>query len=103
MAVRLGQFLIRSAETNEVKLKIPRGLYGFDVNKTKHGQNIRVLASRMIFTSENRIRIIGKYGLDTILQLNFEDPIDNPVTIKSVCQMDHFDSEIPDERHAILD
>jgi hypothetical protein len=57
----------------------------------------------MIFESENRIRVINKYGLDTIMQLNFSTPDTNPVTIKSVCQMDHFDYKIPDEKHAILD
>jgi hypothetical protein len=38
----------------------------------------------MIFEREDTIRVINKYGLDTILTLNIKDK-ENPVTITSAC------------------
>ena len=54
------------------------------------------------------VRIINKHGLDTIIELNVDEngnciDQDNPVIIKSVCKIDHFDPHVIDEKHAILD
>ena len=62
----------------------------------------------MVFICENMVRIINKHGLDTIIELNVDDngvckDPDNPVIIKSVCKIDHFNPQILDEKHAILD
>jgi len=100
VAVIHNQFVIKSSATNEIVIKIPRGLYGFKTME-KPARSIRVLASRIMFESENTLRIINKHGLDTILQLNYTTP-DNPVTIKSVVKIDHFD-ELGCEDHAMLD
>ena len=57
----------------------------------------------MIFEDENLIRLINKYGLDTVIQLNFDTPEENPITIKSICKIDHFDDDVNEEKHAIMD
>jgi hypothetical protein len=38
----------------------------------------------MLFEKENTIRVINKYGLDTVLTLNYTDKED-PVKITSAC------------------
>lgn len=65
------QFCIKSCATNKVVLKIPRDLYGFKSQTSVEKDTIRALASRIHFISEDKIRVINKFGLDTILQLNF--------------------------------
>jgi len=62
----------------------------------------------MVFECENTVRIINKHGLDTVIQLNVDDfgfckDTANPVIIKSVCKIDHFNPLVTDEKHAILD
>ena len=54
----------------------------------------------MIFEREDTIRVINKYGLDTILTLNIKDK-ENPVTITSACQIDHFDNNTGDKHYMI--
>ena len=65
-------------------------------------------ASRMVFEQENQIRIINSFGLDSVLQLNIDtngeimcDKL--PLMIRSVCKIDHFNTELQDDKHAILD
>jgi hypothetical protein len=53
-------------------LYIPRGLYGFQQSE-RASTSIRVMASRMLFEKENQIRVIDKHGLDTVIQLNYEE------------------------------
>jgi hypothetical protein len=93
--------VIKSSATNDIIIRIPRGLYGFKTSINKPARSIRVLASRMRFESENTLRIINKHGLDTVLQLHYDKPED-PVEIISVVKIDHFD-EFCEEDHAMLD
>ena len=81
-------------------------MYGFKLGAGK--KDLRVLASRMSFVGENKIRIINKHGLDTIIELNIDsdgvclDDV-NPIKIKSICGVDHFNPNILKEKHALLD
>jgi len=55
----------------------------------------------MLFEREDTIRIINKYGLDTVLTLDYLNK-DDPVKITSACQIDHFDNSTGDA-HYIID
>ena len=104
VAVIRNQFCIRSCATNEIVLFIPKGLYGFKTSDVAE-QGIRMLASRMYFEEENRIRILNPGGLDTIMELNFETKNkkgQDTVIIKSVCKIDHFDDKLV-EKHFFFD
>jgi len=69
----------------------------------------------MLFEKENQIRVINKHGLDAVIQLNYQEQkasildkvnpklVTNGITVKSVCQIDHFDTKLFSEKHAILD
>jgi hypothetical protein len=85
-------------------LYIPKGLYGCK-NDESGASGFRMLASRMLFYEENKIRIINRGGLDTILELDFKTNNKmgpDTVRIKSICKIDHFD-ETKVEKHAMLD
>lgn len=59
----------------------------------------------MMWMSEDKIRIINKYGLDTVMQLDatqLDKDGCGKVTIESICKIDHWDDR-DDDRHMILD
>jgi hypothetical protein len=98
------QFCIKSSATNKVVLYIPSDLYRFKTESDMPKDSIRTLASRMIFISEDRIRVINKFGIDTILQLNFDATNDEEkITMKSVCRIDHWNVNFCEDAHAILE
>ena len=55
----------------------------------------------MVFETENTMRIVDMCGFDAVLELNWNDPT-NPVSIKSVCKIDHWDEDEV-HKHTILD
>jgi Iap family predicted aminopeptidase len=62
---------------------------------------MKELASRMVFETENTLRIIDRFGFDAVVQLNWDTP-ETPVSIKSVCKIDHWDED-ETHNHTILD
>jgi hypothetical protein len=94
------RFCVCSVETNEPVLYIPKGLYKVDLENQEQG--MRELASRMVFETENTLRIIDKFGFDAVLEINWNTPEENPVSIKSICKIDHWNQD-EKHNHAILD
>ena len=92
-------FVIKKCENNQVAFRIPRGLFGFKMTDTNRF-SISTLAKHIKFITEDKIRIINKYGLDTVMKLNAEQ---GSVNIQSICKIDHWDTFDREDRHRILD
>lgn len=62
-------FVIKNVATSKVVFKIARGMFGFKMSGSSRHSIVK-LAKNMMWMSEDKIRIINKYGLDTVMQLN---------------------------------
>ena len=86
---------------------IPKGLMSFKMD-SGGVDSMGNHASRMVFEQEDKIRIINGFGLDSVLQLNIDESgnikdKNLPLIIRSVCKIDHFNSEPGVDKHMIKD
>jgi hypothetical protein len=82
---------VKSCASSKVLIEIPKGLYSFRTDERPE-RSIQCLASRIHFIGENTIRIINKYGIDSVLELDYHTNDQNErVKVKSTCKIDHFD------------
>ena len=58
------------------------------------------MSSRIHFIGENTIRIINKYGIDSVLELDYAT---KDVKVKSTCKIDHFNEKNSADKHAMID
>lgn len=80
-------FIIKQSSTNQTVFSIPRGLFGFKNTDTSRF-SASDLAKNLMFIDEKKIRIINKYGLDTVMEFDEQEP-SNP-KIKSIAKIDNY-------------
>jgi hypothetical protein len=63
------QFVIKDVEKQEIYLRIPSDLISLKDDKVKGENAIKLLASKMRFLAEDKIRILNHNNIDTVFQI----------------------------------
>ena len=90
-------FVIKEAKSENVIETIHRGLISISFKrKDKSEAAIRAMASRIMFYSEDHVRIVSKEGIDCVL--NFRN-----LDLQSFAMIDNFEMDNFDHPHLLLE
>lgn len=107
-----GNFVIKDTLTETTYCNIPNALLSLSETGAGNAQDyVSKLAKRIMFVSENKLRIINKEGLDVIFKLQEYTHISKKgvtkqkagLKIVSYCKIDNFDPNDFNHNHAILE